>query len=121
MGQLAGVADAGAATTAKDAGMMQYKGYRAAITFDNEAGVFHGEVTGTRDVIIFEGTSVVELRKEFEFSINDYLRAREARVGLLTRRAPGRFRFGSPRRSTLQLTRPPRLGGRASTLGLPRR
>ncbi len=59
--------------------MMQYKGCRAAVTFDEEAGVFHGEVTGTRDVIIFEGTSVVELRKEFEFSINDYLRAREAR------------------------------------------
>ena len=62
-----------------DAAMMEYKGYRAAITFDDEAGVFHGEVTGTRDVIIFEGTSVVELRKEFEFSIDDYLRACEAR------------------------------------------
>ena len=54
--------------------MMEYKGYRAAVTFDDEAGVLHGEVTGTRDVIIFEGTSVVELRKEFEFSVDDYLR-----------------------------------------------
>ena len=59
--------------------MMQYKGYRAAITFDDEAGVFHGEVTGTRDVIIFEGTSVSELRKEFEFSIDDYLQVCERR------------------------------------------
>ena len=59
--------------------MMEYKGYRAAITFDDEAGVFHGEVTGTRDVIIFEGVSVVELRREFEFSIDDYLQACETR------------------------------------------
>ena len=59
--------------------MMEYKGYRAAITFDDEAGVFHGEVTGTRDVIIFEGTSVSELRKEFEFSIDDYLQVCERR------------------------------------------
>lgn len=58
---------------------MEYKGYRAAITFDDEAGVFHGEVTGTRDVIIFEGVSVVELRREFEFSIDDYLQVCEAR------------------------------------------
>ena len=62
-----------------DAAMMEYKRYRAAITFDDKAGVFHGEVTGTRDVIIFEGTSVVELRKEFEFSIDEYLLACEAR------------------------------------------
>lgn len=63
----------------KDAAMMEHKGYRAAITFDDEAGVFHGEVTGTRDVIIFEGVSVVELRKEFEFSIDEYLRACKTR------------------------------------------
>lgn len=59
--------------------MMEHKGYRAAISFDDEAGVFHGEVMGTRDVIIFEGSSVAELRREFEFSIDDYLRACETR------------------------------------------
>ena len=53
--------------------MMEYKGYRAAVTFDYEAGVFHGEVVDTRDVIVFEGTSVQQLKKEFRFSIDDYL------------------------------------------------
>ena len=53
--------------------MMQYKGYRAAVTFDDSAGVFHGEVVDTRDVITFEGDSVEQLRKEFEVSIDDYL------------------------------------------------
>ena len=53
--------------------MMSYKGYRATVAYDDEAGIFHGEVTGTRDVITFEGTSVEQLRKEFRFSIDDYL------------------------------------------------
>ena len=53
--------------------MMNYKGYRAAVAYDDEAGVFCGEVIGTRDVITFEGTSVAQLRKEFRFSIDDYL------------------------------------------------
>ena len=53
--------------------MMSYKGYQAAITFDHDAEVFHGEVIGTRDVIFFEATSVEELKKEFQFSIDDYL------------------------------------------------
>lgn len=53
--------------------MMQYKGYRAAVTFDDSASVFHGEVVDTRDVITFEGDSVEQLRKEFEVSVDDYL------------------------------------------------
>ena len=59
--------------------MMEYKGYRAAVTFDDEADVFHGEVVDTRDVIVFEGTSVAQLKKEFKFSIDDYLKVCEER------------------------------------------
>jgi predicted HicB family RNase H-like nuclease len=53
--------------------MMQYKGYIAQVEFDDEANVFHGEVSNTRDVITFEGSSVKELRKSFKESIDDYL------------------------------------------------
>ncbi len=53
--------------------MMEYKGYRAAVRFDYDAGVFHGKVVDTRDVIFFEGTSVDQLIEEFHFSIDDYL------------------------------------------------
>ena len=35
--------------------MMTYKGYRAKVEFDSAAGVFHGRVINTRDVIFFEG------------------------------------------------------------------
>ena len=53
--------------------MMNYKNYVANVTFDDEAEVFHGEVINTKDVITFQGSSVKELKKEFELSVNDYL------------------------------------------------
>ncbi len=53
--------------------MMTYKGYRAKVELDHDAGVFHGRVTNTRDVIFFEGASVEESNGEFRFSIDDYL------------------------------------------------
>ena len=37
---------------------MTYKGYQSKVELDEEAGVFHGEVINTRDVITFQGTSV---------------------------------------------------------------
>ena len=53
--------------------MISYKEYRAKVGFDYSAGVFHGRVMNTRDMIFFEATSVDELTKEFRFSIDDYL------------------------------------------------
>ena len=53
--------------------MMEYKGYRAVVSYDAAAGVLQGEVAGTRDVIVFEGKSVEELHREFQVSIDDYL------------------------------------------------
>ena len=47
--------------------------YIAHVEFDDEAGVFHGEVVNTRDVITFQGTSVDELKKAFEDSVEEYL------------------------------------------------
>ena len=52
---------------------MKFKGYNAAVEFDNEAGNFHGEVALVRDVITFQGTSVDELRQAFRDSIDGYL------------------------------------------------
>jgi predicted HicB family RNase H-like nuclease len=53
--------------------MMEYKGYIGRVEFDDEAGIFHGEVINTRDVITFQGTSVEELRQAFQESVDDYL------------------------------------------------
>jgi predicted HicB family RNase H-like nuclease len=52
---------------------MTYKGYEAKVDLDEEAGVFHGEIINTRDVITFQGTSVEELKQAFEDSVDDYL------------------------------------------------
>jgi predicted HicB family RNase H-like nuclease len=53
--------------------MMNYKGYSGKIEYDDEAGIFYGEVIGLRDVVTFKGTSVKELQKSFRESIDDYL------------------------------------------------
>ena len=53
--------------------MLKYKGYTGHAIFDDEAGIFHGEVENTRDVITFQGRSVDELETAFRESIDDYL------------------------------------------------
>lgn len=53
--------------------MMEYKGYKAQIDFDDEAGIFVGEVINTRDGITFRGRSVDELRVAFRTAVDDYL------------------------------------------------
>ena len=52
---------------------MKYKGYAGKAEYDDEAGIFHGEVIGIRDVVTFRGTSVKELQKSFKESIDEYL------------------------------------------------
>ena len=53
--------------------MMEYKGYIGKVEYDDEAGIFHGEVVNLRDVITFGGESVPELRRAFQESVDDYL------------------------------------------------
>ncbi len=53
--------------------MMTYKGYSAKVDFDDEAMIFHGEVTGIRDVVTFQGKTVDELKNAFHDSVDDYL------------------------------------------------
>ena len=53
--------------------MMNYKGYAGKAEYDDEAGVFYGEVIGLRDVVTFRGKSVKEIQKSFRESIDDYL------------------------------------------------
>lgn len=52
---------------------MNYKGYHGTVSFDEEAEIFHGEVTDLRDVVTFQGRSVDELKTAFRESVDDYL------------------------------------------------
>ncbi len=53
--------------------MLNYNGYRGHVAFDDEAGLFHGEVLDLKDVITFQGKSVEELEHAFRDSIDEYL------------------------------------------------
>ena len=53
--------------------MMVYRGYIGKFDADADAGILHGDVLDTRDVITFQGQSVVELKTDFEGSVDDYL------------------------------------------------
>ena len=53
--------------------MLQYNGYSGFVTYDDEAGIFHGEVLNMRDVITFQGKSVDEIETAFRESVDDYL------------------------------------------------
>lgn len=52
---------------------MKYRGYEAKIEYDEEAGLFHGEVLDLRDVITFQGRSVEELKQALADSVEDYI------------------------------------------------
>ncbi len=52
---------------------MKYKGYFGEAEYDYEAKIFHGEVTGLKDVITFQGKAVDEFEQAFKDSIDDYL------------------------------------------------
>jgi len=53
--------------------MLKYKGYHGKVEFDEDAGIFHGEVVDLRDVITFQGKTVEEIYQAFQGSIDDYL------------------------------------------------
>ncbi len=59
--------------------MLKYKSYTGHVEYDDEAGVFHGEVLDLRDVITFQGKSVEEVEQSFRESIDDYLEFCEQR------------------------------------------
>jgi predicted HicB family RNase H-like nuclease len=71
--------------------MMEYKGYVGKVEFDDEAGIFHGEVINTRDVITFQGQSVAELTQAFHESVDDYLDFCEERGEAPEKPFSGRF------------------------------
>ena len=50
-----------------------YKDYDGQIDYDQEAGIFHGQVINLRDVITFQGTSIEELCQAFQDSVDDHL------------------------------------------------
>jgi predicted HicB family RNase H-like nuclease len=53
--------------------MMQYKGYKAKIEYDDEDCLFFGHVININDIIVFDGLSVEELEQTFHQVIDEYI------------------------------------------------
>ncbi|MYA34666.1 MAG: type II toxin-antitoxin system HicB family antitoxin [Gemmatimonadales bacterium] len=55
--------------------MMEYRGYLAAVEFDDSSNVLHGRVinSGAYPIATFEATDTAQLRREFHRSIDEYL------------------------------------------------
>jgi predicted HicB family RNase H-like nuclease len=52
---------------------MTHDGYVATIDLDEDAGLFHGEVINTRDVLTFQGRTIDELKAAFADTLADYI------------------------------------------------
>lgn len=52
---------------------MSHKGYTARVEFDDRDNLFVGRVLGIRTMISFHGETVVELRRELEAAVEDFL------------------------------------------------
>ena len=77
--------------------MLKYKGYTGQVEYDDEAGIFHGEVLDLRDVITFQGQSVGEIERAFRESIDDYLEFCEQRGEEPDKPFSGRLMLRLPR------------------------
>ena len=53
--------------------MIEYKGYTAAVEYDDSVRVLHGRVTNIKDVISFKADAAHEVRACFEEAVDDYL------------------------------------------------
>ena len=54
-------------------GALKYKGYHARLEYDADDHCFVGEVAGINDLIVFSGTTAVELEEAFRESVDAYL------------------------------------------------
>jgi predicted HicB family RNase H-like nuclease len=53
--------------------ILEYKDFDAEIYFSSVDEVFYGKIIGINDLVSFEGTSVKQLKKEFQEAMEDYL------------------------------------------------
>lgn len=52
---------------------LKHKGYLGSIEFDLENGYLYGEVLFINDKIIYDGSTIEELKTAFESAVDDYL------------------------------------------------
>lgn len=53
--------------------VMKYKGYSARIEYDDDDGIFTGQIAGLRDRVGFHAKTVDDLREAFHEAVEDYI------------------------------------------------
>ena len=96
---------------------MSHSGYKAIIEFDESAGIFHGTVINTNDVIDFQGTNVEDLQREFRKQIDNYLAFCKERGKSPDKPFSGKLHLRLTLSCIKESQRLPKLKARASTLG----
>ena len=60
-------------------GLLEYKGYRGTVDYDEKDDCLFGKVLGMRkDLVLYQGQTLDELRKDFVDAIDDYIAGCEA-------------------------------------------
>lgn len=86
---------------------LEYKGYKGSVEYSKEDDCLFGKVQGmSRDVIIYEGQTLAELRADFHAAVDDYIAGCEAE-GITPRK---------PYSGTLNLRMTPELHGRVAAM-----
>lgn len=71
--------------------MLEYKGFKAQIDFDERAGLFVGEIVNAPDGAVFCGRSVDELRAAFEEAAEKLTTPRSGDLPSFEKRFTGRI------------------------------
>jgi predicted HicB family RNase H-like nuclease len=53
---------------------MEYKGYNGSVLYSAEDKLLYGRIVGIRDAVIYEGTDVRTLEKNFKAAVDEYLK-----------------------------------------------
>ncbi|MBQ7573822.1 MAG: type II toxin-antitoxin system HicB family antitoxin [Clostridia bacterium] len=53
--------------------IMEYKGYYGSVNYSQADDVLHGKLLGIKSLVSYEGSSIKELKEDFEFAVDDYL------------------------------------------------
>lgn len=86
---------------------LEYKGYKGSVEYSKDDDCLFGKVQGmSRDVIIYEGQTLAELRADFHAAVDDYIAGCEAE-GITPRK---------PYSGTLNLRMTPELHGRVAAM-----
>lgn len=55
------------------ANTMRYKGYIGSVNYDDEDEIFHGKLEFINDTVLFEGSTVGELKRMFHEAVDEYI------------------------------------------------